>query len=114
VNKPFPTAASAHTHGAPCTVVNQPDVEADGLRFLVTAPASVPPASFLRAVEKMFAVPVTRESEVSCLTRIYIGSMLTAKAGEHDAIRDRYASQLREIDERWLHREVMVNAKERY
>jgi hypothetical protein len=113
VNKPFPTAASAHTHGAPCTVVNQPDVEADGL--LITADASkVSPASFLRAVEKMFAVPVTRESEVSCLTRIYIGSMLTAKAGEHDAIRDRYASQLREIDERWLHREVMVKAKERY
>jgi hypothetical protein len=110
VNKPFPTAASAHTHGAPCTVVNQPVVEADGLGLITADASKVSGASFLRAVEKMFAVPVTRESEVSCLTRIYIGSMLVAKAGEHDAIRDRYGLALREIDERWLHREVMVNA----
>jgi hypothetical protein len=96
VNKPFPTAASAHTHGAPCTVVNQPDVEADGL---LTAPASVPPATFLRMVEAMFGVRPCRESEREAVAKAYIGKVLCG--GDADEAKAERDARFDEIEERY-------------
>jgi hypothetical protein len=91
-----PAAASAQTHGAPCSAINQPVVEADGL---LTAPASVPPATFLRMVEAMFGVRPCRESEREAVAKAYIGKVLCG--GDADEAKAERDARFDEIEERY-------------
>jgi hypothetical protein len=103
-----PAAASAQTHGAPCSAVSLSAVEAGG-QALITAPASkVPPATFLRMVEAMFGVRPCRESEREAAAKAYIGKVLCG--GDADEAKAERDARFEEIEERYLHREVMVNA----
>jgi hypothetical protein len=108
----LPAAASALTHGAPCSAINLTVVEA-GDQVLITAPAdSMTPAEFLRRAMAVFAPAPSRESERADAARIYIGKVF---AGEDAGVaRAEMHTRFDEIDARYLHREVMVNAKERY
>jgi hypothetical protein len=101
----LPAAASALTHGAPCSATNLTVVEA-GDQVLITAPAdSMTPAEFLRRAMAVFAPTSTRESERGDAARIYIGKVF---AGEDAATaRAERDARFEEIEERYLHAEAM-------
>jgi hypothetical protein len=106
----LPAAASALTHGAPCSAVSLSAVEAGG-QALITAPASVPPATFLRMVEAMFSPPPCRESEREAAAKAYIGKVLCG--GDADEAKAERDARFEEIEERYLHQTIMGKAQVR-
>jgi hypothetical protein len=106
----LPAVVQQQTHRLPCAVTSAPSL-GEGAALIVPA-SEVPPATFLRMVEAMFGVRPCRESEREAAAKAYIGKMLCG--GDADEAKAERDARFDEIDARYLHREVMVNAKERY
>jgi hypothetical protein len=99
MNRPekLPATAQQQTHRLPCVVTSAPSL-GEGAA-LIAAPASVPPATFLRMVEAMFGVRPCRESEREAVAKAYIGKVLCG--GDADEAKAERDARFDEIEERY-------------
>jgi hypothetical protein len=108
MNKPFNADASGPSPLPDTRTANNLSAVEAGGQALITADASVPPATFLRMVEAMFGVRPCRESEREAAAKAYIGKVLCG--GDADEAKAERDARFEEIEERYLHRTIMGKA----
>jgi hypothetical protein len=105
---PLPATAQQQTHRLPCVVTSAPSLGEGAV--LITAPVgSMPRGDFLTAALAIFSPPSCRESEREAAAKAYIGKVLCG--GDADEAKAERDARFEEIEERYLHREIVMKAR---